>query len=60
MRKVNIKIDSSPKYIKLGVYCTTDEVDQYVALFKEYLVVFAWSYDYLKAYDKKKFNTSSH
>jgi hypothetical protein len=39
----------------LGVDCTIDEVDQYVALFKEYLDVFAWSYDDLKAYDKTIF-----
>jgi hypothetical protein len=39
----------------LGVDCTIDEVDQYVALFKEYIDVFAWSYDDLKAYDKTIF-----
>ena len=37
------------------VDCTIDEVDQYVALFKEYIDVFTWSYDDLKAYDKKIF-----
>jgi hypothetical protein len=36
----------------LGVDFTIDEFDQYVALFKQYLDVFAWSYDDLKAYDK--------
>jgi hypothetical protein len=54
-RKVNIGTDSSPKYINLGVDCTSEEVDQYVSLFKEYLDVFAWSYDDLKAYDKTIF-----
>jgi hypothetical protein len=39
----------------LGVDCTIDEVDQYVVLFKEYIDVFAWSYDDLKAYDKTIF-----
>jgi hypothetical protein len=39
----------------LGVECTIEEVDQYVALFKEYLDVFGWTYDYLKAYDKTIF-----
>jgi hypothetical protein len=39
----------------LGFDCTTIEVDQYVALFKEYLNVFAWSYDDLKAYDQTIF-----
>jgi hypothetical protein len=33
-RKVNIGTDSSPKYVMLGVDCTIEEVDQYVALFK--------------------------
>jgi hypothetical protein len=36
----------------LGVDCTIEEVDQYVALFKEYLDVFTWIYDDLKAYDE--------
>jgi hypothetical protein len=54
-RKINIGTDNSPKYINLGVDCTIDEVNQYVALFKEYLYVFAWSYDDLKAYDKTIF-----
>jgi hypothetical protein len=39
----------------LGVQCTIEEVDQYVALFKEYLDVFAWSYDDFKSYDKTIF-----
>jgi hypothetical protein len=51
-RKINIGTDSSPKYVNLGIDCTIEEVDQYVTLFKEYLDVFAWSYDDLKAYDK--------
>lgn len=54
-RNINIGIGSSPKYVNVGVDCTDDEVDQYVALFKEYLDVFAWSYDDLKAYDKTIF-----
>jgi hypothetical protein len=39
----------------MGVDCTSKEVDQYLSLFKEYLDVFAWSYDDLKAYDKTIF-----
>jgi hypothetical protein len=54
-RKVNFGIDSSPKYVNLGVDCTTEEVDQYVALFKEYIDVFTWTYDDLKSYDKNIF-----
>jgi hypothetical protein len=52
-RKINIGTDSSPKYVNLGVDCTIEEVDQYVALFKEYLDVFAWTYDDLKSYDNE-------
>jgi hypothetical protein len=55
MRKVNIGMDKSPKYVNLGVDCTTEEVDQYVSLFKEYIDVFNWTYDNLKAYDKMIF-----
>ena len=33
-RKVNIGTNSSPKYVNLGVDCTIDKFDQYVALFK--------------------------
>jgi hypothetical protein len=33
-RKINIGTDISPKYVNLGVDCTIEEVDQYVALFK--------------------------
>jgi hypothetical protein len=55
-RKVNIGTDISPKYVNLGVDCTTEEVDQYVSLFKEYIDVFSWKYDDLKAYDKTIFH----
>jgi len=54
-RKNNTGTDSSPKSVNLGVDCTIDEVYQYVALFKEYLDVFAWISDDLKAYDKTIF-----
>jgi hypothetical protein len=53
--KNNIGTSNSPKCVNLVVDCTIKEVDQYVALFKEYLDVFAWSYDDLKAYDKTIF-----
>ena len=52
MKKINIGTDISLKYINLGVDCTSEELDQYITLFKEYFDVFAWSYDDLKAYDK--------
>jgi len=54
-RKVNIGTNSSQKYVNMGVNCTIEEVDQYVSLFKEYLDVFAWTYDDLKSYDKTIF-----
>jgi len=55
MRKVKIGMNKSPKYVNLGVDCTTKEVDQYISLFKEYNDVFSWAYDDLKAYDKMIF-----
>jgi hypothetical protein len=54
-RKLNIGTEISLKYANLGVDCTTKEVDQYVSLFKEYIDVFTWTYDYLKAHDKAIF-----
>jgi hypothetical protein len=55
MKKFNIGIDGSPKYINLGIDCTYEELDQYIALFKEYFDVFAWIYDDQKSYDKTIF-----
>jgi hypothetical protein len=55
MRKVNIRTDSSPKYVNLGVDCTTEEENKYVSFFKEYIDVFAWTYDDLKSYDNTIF-----
>jgi len=59
-RKINIGTDNSPKYVNFGVDCTIEEFDQYVALFKEYLDVFAWTYDDLKSYDKTIFQHIIH
>jgi hypothetical protein len=36
-------------------YNTTEEIDQYTWLFKEFQDIFAWSYDVLKEYDKHIF-----
>jgi hypothetical protein len=44
-----------PKNVNLGVDCTTEEVDLYISLFKEYIDVFAWTYDHLKDYNKTIF-----
>jgi hypothetical protein len=54
-KKINIGTEDSPKYVNLGIDCTSEEIDQYTSLFKEYVDVFAWSYDDLKAYDKSIF-----
>jgi len=51
-KKINIGTKDSPKYVNLGIDCTKKEIDQYIALFKEYFDVFSWSYDDLKAYEK--------
>jgi len=52
---INIGTPESPKYIKLGTSCTKEERDQYTQLFKYFQDVFAWSYNYLKEYDKLVF-----
>jgi hypothetical protein len=39
----------------LGTNCTIEEIDQYDQLFKEFQDIFAWSYDYLKEYEKSTF-----
>jgi hypothetical protein len=39
----------------LGVDCTIEKIDQYIALFDEYIDVFSWAYDNLKSYDKTIF-----
>jgi hypothetical protein len=54
-RKVNIGTNEFQKYVNLGIDCTPEEIDQYVALFKEYIDVFVWTYNDLKAYDKTIF-----
>jgi hypothetical protein len=55
-QKINIGTFDSPKYINLGTSCTTEEIDQYTHLFKEFQDIFAWSYDDLKEYDKSIFH----
>jgi hypothetical protein len=54
-KKINIGKERSLKYVNLGVDFTTEEVDQYVSLFKEYIDVFSWTYANLKSYDKTIF-----
>jgi hypothetical protein len=46
--KINIGTKDSLKYVNLGTSCTEKEVDQYIALFKEYYDVFGCKYDDLK------------
>jgi hypothetical protein len=47
-QNINIGTSDSPKYINLGTSCTTEEIDQYTHIFKEFQDIFSWSYDDLK------------
>ena len=47
----NIGTDKEPKYIKIEKVLPEDQKKRYVELFKEYIDVFAWTYEDLKTYD---------
>jgi hypothetical protein len=47
-QKINIRTESSPKYVNPRTDCTPEEVDKYISLFKEYFDIFAWIYDDIK------------
>ena len=47
----NIGTKDQPKMIKLARSLPPDMKKKYIDLFKEFADVFAWSYEYLKAYD---------
>jgi hypothetical protein len=51
-QKINIGNFDFPKYINLGTSYTTENIDQYIKLFKKFQDIFSWSYDDLKEYDK--------
>jgi hypothetical protein len=48
--KFNIGTEESPKMIKFGKGTMFDEREKLIALITEFKDVFAWSYEYLKAY----------
>ena len=47
----NIGTAASPKIIKLSKHLSAEQRDRYVALMKEYVDTFAWSYEDLKEFD---------
>lgn len=47
----NIGSPTKPKMIKLSSTLPAHIKQQYIALFKEFIDVFAWDYKYLKSYD---------
>ena len=51
MEECNIGIADKPKMIKLDKSLPADMKRKYIDLFKEFIDVFAWSYEDLKAYD---------
>lgn len=48
---INIGLDDDPKNVYISVTCTDDEKEQFIALFKEFKDIFAWSYADLKGFD---------
>lgn len=48
---VNIGFEEDPKNMYISVICTDDENKQFIALFKEFKDVFAWSYVDLRGFD---------
>ena len=51
IEECNISIELKPKMIKLSKALPQQEKEKYIALFKEFQDVFAWSYEDLKSYD---------
>ena len=51
IEECNIGTEDKPKMIKLAKSVPTDMKKKYIDLFKEFIDVFAWSYEDLKAYD---------
>ena len=47
----NIGTEEKPRMVKLSKSLPPGKKLKYIELFKEYLDVFAWGYEYLKAYD---------
>ena len=51
VEECNIGTEDKPKMIKLATSLPADMKNKYIDLFKEFIDVFAWSYEDLKAYD---------
>ena len=47
----NIGTLEHPRMVKISKALTTEQRNKYIKLLKEYVDVFAWSYEYLKTYD---------
>ena len=47
----NIGTESQPKFVKVSKFLSEKERGRYVALLKQYVDIFAWSYSDLKNYD---------
>ena len=47
----NIGTEQEPKMVKLSKSLPPSENKKYISLFKEFIDVFAWSYEDLKSYD---------
>jgi ribonuclease HI len=47
----NLGIEEDPKYVKLSNSLSKEQRAEYVKLFKEFVDVFFWSYEYLITYD---------
>ena len=51
VEECNIGTKDQPKMIKLASSLPTDMKKKFIDLFKEFVDVFSWSYEDLKAYD---------
>ena len=47
----NIISNSNPTMVKLSKKLPDKQRDMYVSLMKQFVDVFSWSYEYLKAFD---------
>ena len=47
----NIGTEEDPKMVKVSKYFSDEERKRYIKLLKEFIDIFAWSYEYLKIYD---------
>ena len=48
---INLGTDSNTQSVNLGTDCTPLEKSAFVEFFKEYIDIFAWTYDYLKTFN---------